>query len=136
MIEFGNLLIDFGLVILVLIVQLVIYPSFNYYSIAKIRIWHPIYTRRFTIIVMPLMMLQLGYSIYFLTVSQNVYPIGNFILILLIWLITFIKAIPLHTNLPSAENLEPLINSLIKWNLWRCILWILIFCWTLGRIIY
>lgn len=130
MIEFGKLLVDFGLVILVLIVQVVIYPSFKYFSNADLLKWHPIYTKRFSFIVMPLMLAQLAYSIYFVTVNQTIYTVGNLILVAIVWAITFVKAIPLHNNISNTGDRLSLTNNLIKWNLWRMILWCAIFLWT------
>lgn len=130
MIEFGKLLVDFGLVVLVLIVQLAIYPSFKYFSLADLKKWHPIYTKRFSIIVMPLMLIQLAYSIFYVFLNPTIYTIGNLGLVLLIWTITFVKAIPLHGSIAECVNHKDIVDGLVKWNLYRSILWIVVFVWS------
>ena len=54
-----RLLFDFGLVILIWMVQLVVYPSFRYYKESDLMRWHERYTKAISIIVVPLMFGQL-----------------------------------------------------------------------------
>lgn len=58
-IDLVRLLLDFGLVVLIWIVQLVIYPSLCYYQDKDLAKWHKIYTQRIGVIVGPLMIAQL-----------------------------------------------------------------------------
>ena len=55
--DLARLLIDFGFVVLIWAVQLVIYPSFGFYAKANLFEWHKSYTARVTYIVLPLMFL-------------------------------------------------------------------------------
>ena len=54
-----RLLFDFGLLVLIWLVQLVIYPSFLYYEQDNLKRWHEKYTQKITYVVLPLMMGQL-----------------------------------------------------------------------------
>ncbi len=131
MIDILKFLLDFGIFVLIWIVQLVIYPSFKFYALEDLREWHPIYTRRITIVVMPLMLGQLALSIYILTLDINLYTVGSLLLIVLAWLITFLKAVPLHNALGTAENWKAYLQQLLFWNRWRTIIWSVVFIWTL-----
>ena len=55
-----RLLLDFGLMVLIWIVQLVIYPGLCYYKNEDLGKWHKIYTQRIGVIVGPLMIAQLA----------------------------------------------------------------------------
>ena len=54
-----TLLVDIGLVVLIWMVQLIVYPSFTFYSKENLVNWHQKYTARIAVIVIPLMFLQL-----------------------------------------------------------------------------
>ena len=62
MIEITRLLLDFGLCILIWMVQLIVYPSFLFFSDNNLFTWHKTYTKAIALIVMPLMLGQLRYS--------------------------------------------------------------------------
>ncbi len=57
-----RLLLDFGLVVLIWIIQRIVYPGFLHYSTENLVVWHRQYTSRFSAIVIPLMLAQLGIS--------------------------------------------------------------------------
>ena len=59
MLETIRLICDSGLLILIWMVQLVIYPSFSYYKQEDLFKWHETYTKRIAVIVIPLMLGQL-----------------------------------------------------------------------------
>ena len=52
-------LADFGLLVLIWMVQLVVYPGFKYYQRERLLEWHARYTSRISYIVGPLMLGQL-----------------------------------------------------------------------------
>ena len=56
----ARIAIDFGLVVLIWLVQLIIYPSFRYMSAEQLAIWHPNYSNLITLFVGPLMLAQVG----------------------------------------------------------------------------
>ena len=64
LIAISQLIVDFGLLVLIWIVQLIIYPSFLYYKSKNLMVWHQKYTERIAVIVLPLMLMQLAIAIY------------------------------------------------------------------------
>ena len=125
-IELLRVIADTGLLILTWLVQLVIYPSFLYYSKKDFLIWHKPYTSRMTIVVMPLMLLQIGVACWQVYFDFNHFHLLYFLLVISTWAITFIKAIPLHAALE--KNPERItIQQLIKVHTWRTVVWSLIF---------
>ena len=126
-----RLLIDFGLVVLIWIVQRIVYPSFLHYNHKDLVPWHNTYTSRFTFIVMPLMVGQLGISIYQLILEINLYTVLSLIIILIIWLSTFLQFIPIHAKISKGKVSEKLLISLVKKNWIRTFLWTALFLYSM-----
>lgn len=126
MIELLRVIADSGLLILTWLVQLVIYPSFLYFSKEDFLIWHKPYTSRMTIVVMPLMLLQIGVACWQLYFFRETFDILYFLLVISTWAITFIKAIPLHAALEKDPE-RATIQELIKVHTWRTMMWSLVF---------
>ncbi len=129
--ELLRLLIDFGFVILIWSVQLVIYPSFVYYSKDNLLIWHRSYTKRVTYIVLPLMFSQLILGGYHLFIIQNWYTISSFIIILILWLLTFRVFVPLHFSIDNNNPIDDVCEKLVSKNWIRTVLWSALFLLTL-----
>lgn len=85
-----QLLIDFGLVVLIFLVQLCIYPAFKYFEEENLHTWHRVYTPNITYVVFPLMLGQLAFSLYFVFMGLNAISITHFVLVILTWLSTFV----------------------------------------------
>lgn len=85
----AQLLIDFGLVILIWMTQLIVYPSFTQMNSDNLFDWHTSYTGRISILVMPLMIGQLGLHIYGLTQTLSSGQIAAFLFVILAWINTF-----------------------------------------------
>jgi len=130
-IEILRLLIDFGLLVLIWIVQRIIYPGFLHYSADELVKWHRIYTSRLTFIVFPLMLGQLAVSVYQLTLEANLYTVMGFILVILLWLSTFLQFVPMHSKISQGKVSQKLLNSLVKKNWIRTILWTVLFLLSL-----
>ena len=122
-----QLLLDFGLVVLIWIIQLIVYPSFLYYRNENLVAWHREYTSRFSFIVIPLMFGQLGISIYQVSTYANVYTALGLVIILLIWISTFLQFVPIHSNISKGIASEKMLNSLVTKNWLRTSLWSLLF---------
>lgn len=119
--------IDFGLVVLIWVVQLIIYPGFKFYSSNELARWHPLYTNRISIIVAPLMLMQLFFRLAALVQDFNGFQLVLFVLILVVWAITFLVAVPLHSRIDKRIESVNSIISLIKWNWYRTLIWTIIF---------
>lgn len=125
--ELYRVLIDFGFVILIWAVQLVIYPSFGYYSKSDLVDWHRSYTKRVTIIVLPLMLCQLVIVFVQLWQFQNWYTLLSIVIVALLWLQTFLIFVPLHQSIDTNKLIENVCKRLVRYNWIRTMLWTLLF---------
>lgn len=122
-----RILVDFGLVVLIWLVQLVIYPSFLYADRERLVGWHASYTTRITVVVMPLMLTQVA------VVGLQVLGRGALLdwlsaaLVVAVWLLTFLRAVPLHGRIGEAADLDRDLPALVRWNWPRTILWTMVF---------
>lgn len=121
-------LVDFGLFMLIWMVQLIAYPSFRFFQKSDLYPWHEYYTKVITFFVVPLMFSQLGLHLYGMIKSNfHWIQITSFVMIIVAWLITFLKAVPLHTQISGGQNLPESIANLIRVNWLRTVLWTLVF---------
>ena len=125
-----RLIFDFGLLVLIWIVQLIIYPSFKFYSSENLLIWHQKYTVAISFVVIPLMFGQLTTASLQLIAERNIFTIGSIILIALVWVSTFAQLVPIHGAIASGNTSQELLKELVFKNWIRTILWSLIFVWT------
>jgi len=127
------LLCDFGLVVLIWIVQLVIYPSFHFYPKAELLAWHSKYTAGISFVVVPLMFGQLGAHLY--NSFSNPSLVGLIVLagVIACWVITFAVSVPLHGNISSGTDIGDSITQLVRTNWSRTIIWTLVFIGSLYR---
>lgn len=127
-------LIDFGLFILIWMVQLIAYPSFRFFVKSDLSDWHDYYTKMITLFVVPLMFGQLGLHLYGMIKSAFSWvQVVAFVMILAVWLITFMKAVPLHGQIGNGVNVQTGIESLIRVNWIRTVLWTLVFLLSMWR---
>ena len=123
-----QLLIDFGLVVLILMVQFTIYPSFLFFETDNLVKWHLSYTGQIAKVVGPLMLLQLGLSIYALFFNNSGYiEIIYLILVLGTWISTALQFVPIHNRISNNNHSTKDLDQLVKRNWLRVILWLLIF---------
>lgn len=132
MIELFKVLIDFGLLVLVWLVQFAIYPGFKYYSDVNLKRWHPLYSRGISYVVAPLMLAQLALSIYFLISLPTWVFTLNLVLVFATWMITFFWAVPLHAKIETVEKPYKALDQLLKVNRLRAWIWTMIFVLSCG----
>ncbi|NJC25838.1 hypothetical protein [Neolewinella antarctica] len=132
----GRLIFDTAALVLIWLVQRVIYPVFLYARTEDFRVWHPVYTRRVTYVVMPIMLGQVGvYALAILT-DPGIDVVANTFLIAAAWAITFFGAVPLHAALDGeATDHRALSTKLININWWRTGTWTLIWSITVINIL-
>ena len=120
-------LIDFGLVVLLWLVQWIIYPSFLRVAPERLVKWHAQYTQRMGYIVMPLMFGQLGLSV--LAVWQVGGGLGwlDLLLVLSCWGLTFGFSVPLHQQIAAGESHPKVLQRLVLTNWPRTLVWTLVF---------
>ncbi|WP_299254463.1 hypothetical protein [uncultured Aquimarina sp.] len=126
-----RLLLDFGLLILIWIVQLIIYPSFEHFQKQDLMKWHSVYTVRIGVVVMPLMIGQLLINVIFVYKSFSIYTLISLILVVVVWLSTFLQFVPMHSYISDGNFDSKLINRLINLNWLRTFLWTTVFLYSL-----
>jgi len=114
---------DTGVLTLIWLVQLVIYPSLSRYTEGNLKAWHPEYTRRVTFVILPLMLSQLVLAIYSSIQLGGWLNFVHLLLVIIAWAITFIKAVPMHQELDESENALDVAKRLTQLNLSRTIVW-------------
>ena len=130
-VELVRLVVDFGFLILIWAVQLIIYPSFNYYNETNLVKWHQLYTKRVAVIVLPLMMLQLILGILHLILEFYWYTVLSLLLIIALWLLTFVVFVPLHMSIDNNTMQKRTCEKLVEKNKFRTFLWSILFLLTL-----
>ena len=119
----AKLLIDFGLVILIWMTQLVVYPSFTHFGKDELFRWHQKYTTAISIIVMPLMLGQVVSHGFFLYADFDILKLIAAIIIALALVITFFYAVPLHNKISFGQKIIESARGLVKINWIRTCLW-------------
>ena len=127
MIEITRLLLDFGWCILIWMVQLIVYPSFLFFSDNNLFSWHKTYTKAIALIVTPLMLGQLGIVIYQVFLIQNTYTLTSIVLVVFLWGITLLKFAPLHQQISEGNTHLQVLKKLVQMNWMRTIVWTLLF---------
>ena len=122
----ANRLISFGLVVLIWLVQLVIYPAFAEIAIDGFTSWHARYTRAITWVVAPLMLGQMVLAIALLVQYPGAKTISYVALVTLTWLLTAFVSVPIHNQLAAAYD-GAQIRQLIGTNWMRTLAWSLSF---------
>lgn len=130
-----RILIDFGLLILIWMVQALIYPSFSYYSQNNLTTWHKKYTASMAVIVGPLMIGQLAIALYQVAYSMSLFNVLYLMLVFSVWILTFILFVPLHGRLSTVNFPKEIPKKLVAYNWYRTALWNLIFVVTILEII-
>jgi len=126
-----RLLFDSGLVILIWMIQLVVYPGFLYYEKDSLIKWHKHYTSRLSLIVIPLMFGQLILAVIQLVQFPAIETIVGLSLVIAVWASTFLQFVPIHNQILKNNSTVTLLKQLVKRNWLRTILWTLIFCWSI-----
>ncbi|MDA8893832.1 hypothetical protein OAN30_03615 [Flavobacteriaceae bacterium] len=127
MIEISRLILDFGLCILIWMVQLIVYPSFLFFSDINLFTWHKTYTKAIALIVMPLMLGQLSIVIYQVFLMQNTYTLTSIVLVVFLWGITLLKFAPMHQQISEGKTHLQLQKKLVQMNWIRTIIWTILF---------
>ena len=125
--DIWQLLFDFGLVVLIWLVQLIIYPSFCTMQSQDLVKWHVSYTQRISIVVIPLMLGQLFIVVYQVWNEVSPVKLVTLVLVLVVWLITFLFFIPAHNKIASGNFDQRSLKKMVRVNWWRTVLWSLVF---------
>ena len=119
--------IDLAMLVFLWIVQIIIYPSFKEVAKDKILLWHKNYQTKVSIIMGPIMLIQ----IYMITIdfiySSSTLSTIRFILLIASWVLTICISVPLHKKIESNDERENSIERLIRTNLLRTFTWTAIY---------
>jgi hypothetical protein len=126
-----QLIVDSGLLILIWLVQIIIYPSFHSIDTKDFKSWHIRYTKRISTIVVPLMLLQAGLELYYTLFEAPRW--WRALLIAAVFLSTFILSVPCHKRLQDTGKNTSVIRRLVQTNWIRTLLWTLLFMETLWQ---
>lgn len=108
---------------LIWVIQLVHYPSFKFVDIRNTKEFNSFHQTKITIIVMPIMLIELITAIILTIQSSFEFMfVLNTSLLLIIWLSTFLLSIPIHSKLVTNHS-DDLIEKLVLTNWPRTILW-------------
>ena len=126
-VDFIALLVDFGLVVLIWMIQLLVYPSFSHYTKSNLIKWHTRYTPRITSIVAPLMLAQITLATIAVWQDANALSISYTVLIYSTWIFTLHTFIPIHKNIQEGNFSPATLANLVKLNGYRTAIWTVIF---------
>ena len=119
-----NVLFNVYLIAISIIVQFIVYPSFNK-ILESFTEYHSRYKKKILWIVGPVMILEILTSLLMILNEFDIYLIPGLI-VLLLWMLTFIYIVPLHKQLSKEFQTNKHIK-LLKLNFVRTILWALKF---------
>ena len=119
-----NVLFNVYLIAISIIVQFIVYPSFNK-ILESFTEYHSSYKKKIFWIVGPVMILEILTSLLMILNEFDIYLIPGLI-VLLLWMLTFIYIVPLHKQLSKEFQTNKHIK-LLKLNFVRIILWALKF---------
>lgn len=120
-------LVDFGMCVVLWLVQLVIYPSFLRLKSNELVAWHKTYTFRVSFVILPLMFGQLALSILSVVGDASILEWTAFAFVLVCWILTFFVSVPLHRKIEQNDITRETRQKLIATNWPRTILWSVIF---------
>ena len=122
-----RLLVDFGLLVLIWMIQCIVYPSFLYFNTENLIKWHRKYTHLIGVIVSPLMLLQLGITAYQIIIEFSLFNVMSLVIISTVWIVTFLLFVPIHNKISKGIVNKEMLVSLVTKNWLRTTLWTLLF---------
>ncbi len=108
------------------LVQLAHYPFFHRTDRDRFREHMSFHKVRVSFIVMPLMLTELGTSLWLSLMADDFILLhrAGLGIVILIWLVTFFTSVPLHEKLSGGYD-EPTVQKLVNTNWIRTLLWTL-----------
>ena len=127
--EFANLAVSWGLMTLIWLVQLIIYPGFHRIPPDEFVRYHRWYALRISLVVLPLMLGELIFLMgWWLSGADGSMAYIATLAVFIVWLSTIGLQVPIHKRLQAGKSSE-LINRLVATN------WIRTAAWSVKAII-
>jgi hypothetical protein len=118
-----NVAISWGLLVLIWLVQLIIYPGLARIHRDDFVRYHAWYVSRITVVVLPLMTGEVIIAIAWFFLQDGLfYPLFTGGLVLLAWVSTFALQVPIHKRLQAGKD-ESRIRRLVVTNWIRTAAW-------------
>ena len=127
LLPFWRLAVDLGLVVLIWMIQIVVYPSFLFSDRKDLVHWHGIYTGRISLIVLPLMLAQAAVVGIQLSSGFRWDHVLSAMLVIGCWVSTFTLSVPLHQRISEGEMAPEVLSALVRTNWPRTAGWTLCF---------
>ncbi len=134
--EIFKLVIDFGLLLLIWLVQLIIYPSFYFMPENHLKMGHDRYMKKIAIFVIPLMFGQVFLHGWVGWFEPSILKGIAVLAILGAWLSTWYQAIPLHQEVVRKWDTKAPRKKLVATNWIRTGCWTLVFLLTLAEMLF
>lgn len=116
-------LLDFGMVVILWLVQLVIYPGFLECSEGRLVVWHKTYAQRVAWVIIPIMFTQLPLVLWITIQEQELADIAALFCLLVCWMLTFSVSVPLHRKVDQGDTRRETLQRLVSTNWPRTIIW-------------
>ena len=118
-----NLFLALVLLGLILVIQIVHYPSFHFVPAERFSDFSTFHSKRISFIVIPLMTFEFIGAVWLFTTNwREPLAAAALIMVLSIWLVTFFISVPLHQRLVRDKD-PAIINRLITTNWLRTAAW-------------
>ena len=118
---------DAGMAVLILLVQLIIYPAFHAIADDVFSAWHRKYMNAIGFVVMPLMFIQAGCIALQLFTAADGAAVLSALAVTGAWAVTFTFSVPCHRTLQWKGKDPETIDRLITTNRLRTVCWIIAF---------
>ena len=119
--------IDFAMLVVIWMVQVIIYPAFRNIDAVNFPEWHAQYCKQIAWFVLPLMVSQI------LECTTSCFFVGDtcswvrLVCVLLAWAVTFFHSAPQHRKLTIHGKKTEFIDLLLTGNWFRTFLWTIVF---------
>ena len=123
MIILCNIAVSWGLLILIWLVQIIIYPGFRHIPSGAFVAYHRWYTLKITALVLPLMIGEIIFlGVWWWTSAGQTLPYVATLAVAVVWLSTFKLQVPIHKRLQHGKD-KSLIRRLVTTNWIRTAGW-------------
>lgn len=120
-----RLIIDSSVFMLILLVQIVIYPCFHNISSELFSNWHFNYMKTISLVIGPLMIVQAIILSYQFINIRDIITILSLLSVLVVWITTISISVPCHNSLQDSGYDAIVVDRLINTNWIRTISWLI-----------